>query len=297
MVYFGIVMLVAILGAEPTQIEAGHAQNPAYRDVLERGLKAEGQVVKLPEPRLRDGEQAEAQRIALREVAGSDRALDELLRNSVTAPYIIKVRDIKADSATIRLADIWFVVYADLKEVNPAKEAARSDGKEVEAGNMAVQTRLLKSDDLRSADITPKTDSPEQTTWYAHVHGRLLGRIELDVTNQVVASQTGESIVLASRTDPAFDKAGPNANGWRPIGANGDGKTGGALKTYPGGVSYTKISRLALKPGALLVEIHSAFVEPHDWFHGAPILRSKLSVIAQDQIRSLRRELARRPGN
>ncbi len=297
MVYFGFAMLLTTLGAEPTPVEAGHAQNPVYREVLEQGLKAEGQEVKLPEPRLHDGEQADAQRDALREVAGSDRALDELLRNSVTAPYIIKVRDIKADSSTIRLADVWFVVHADLKDVNPAKEAARSDGKEVEAGNMAVQTRLLKSDDLRSAGITPVPDSPDRTTWYAHVHGRLLGRIELDVTNQVVASQTVDSIVLASRTDPAFDKAGPNGNGWRPIGSNGAEKTGGALKTYPGGISYTKISRLALKPGALLVEIHSAFVEPHDWFQGAPILRSKLSVIAQDQIRSLRRELARRPAN
>ena len=37
----------------------------------------------------------------------------------------------------------------------------------------------------------------------------------------------------------------------------------------------------------------AAFVEPNEWFQGAPILRSKFSVIAQDQIRSLRRELAR----
>ena len=68
---------------------------------------------------------------------------------------------------------------------------------------------------------------------------------------------------------------------------------GGPLKPYSGGISYTKISRLALQPGALLVEIHSDFIEPNDWFQGAPILRSKFSVMAQDQIRSLRRELAR----
>jgi hypothetical protein len=42
----------------------------------------------------------------------------------------------------------------------------------------------------------------------------------------------------------------------------------------------------------LLVEAHFAFAEPRAWFDGAPILRSKLSLIAQDQIRRLRRELA-----
>ncbi|MGP0067740.1 MAG: hypothetical protein ACLQGP_29620 [Isosphaeraceae bacterium] len=283
-------IVIAAIGAEPPQVEAGHAKNPVYAGVLESGLKADGEVVKLPAPRLHDGEAADAQRAALREVAGSDRALAELVRNSVTAPYIIKVRDVKSGGATIRVADIWFVVHADIAQVDPAKEAARSDGQSVEAGNMAVQTRLLKADDLRAAGIAPAPESPAPSTWYTHIHGRLLGRIELEVTNQIVASQTAESIVIASRTDPAFDKAGPNANGWRPIG----GETAeGALRSYQGGISYSKISRLAFQPGALLVEIHSAFIEPHEWFQGAPILRSKFSVIAQDQIRSLRRELVR----
>ncbi len=64
-----------------------------------------------------------------------------------------------------------------------------------------------------------------------------------------------------------------------------------------GGASITRISRLASMPGALLVEGHFAFAEPHAWFDGAPILRSKISLVAQDQIRRLRRELAQKaPG-
>ena len=54
-----------------------------------------------------------------------------------------------------------------------------------------------------------------------------------------------------------------------------------------------KVSRLATVPGALLVEAHFAFSEPQAWFDGAPILRSKIGVVAQDQIRGLRRELAK----
>ncbi len=220
-----------------------------YLDVLQKGLKMDGQVVKLPVPRLRDDEEPDARRAELREVAGSDRALEDLLRDSVTAPYIIKVRDVKAEAATIRVADVWFVVHADIAQVNPEKEAARSDGKAVEAGNMAVQTRLLKGDTLRAAGITPPAKASGLSTWYTHLHGRLLGRIEIEVTNQVVASRTDDSIVIASRTDPAFDKPGPDANGWRTIGTSGNDKAEGTLKPYAGGISYSKISRLGFKPG------------------------------------------------
>ena len=131
----------------------GMPGTPVYVGVLDEGLKANGATVKLPEPRLRDGQAADVQRAALREVAGSDQKLEELVRNSVTAPYIIKVHDVKAGDATIRVIDLWFVVYADIAEIDPAKEAAKADDKEVEAGNMVMRTRLLKPEDLRAAGI------------------------------------------------------------------------------------------------------------------------------------------------
>jgi hypothetical protein len=289
-------ILFSVPGADPPQVEPAHARNPIYIQVLNQGLEFEGRTVTLPLPRLSDGQDATAQRTALQEVAGETRAVEDLLRNSVTAPYLIKVRDLKTASATIRFVDLWFVVYADIARVDPAQQAARTDGKEVEAGNMVFQSRLLKPDDLRAAGIQPVDQASSRNTWYAHIQGRLLDRIGFDVTNHVVASQSGESIVIAARTDPAFDKAKPNANGWESLASTAEaaGKAQGTGKPYSGGHSYTKISRLAFKPEALLVEMHAAFVEPNEWFQGAPILRSKFSVIAQDQIRSLRRELVRK---
>ncbi len=291
-------IMLVICSADPPRVELEHAKNSVYLEVLSQDFPRGGQGLRFPEPRLRDGQDADAQRTALREVAGSDQALGELVRNSVTAPYILKVRDTRAGDATIRAADLWFVVYAEIAQLDPAREAARFDGKEAEAGNMKFQTRLLKAGDLRAAGIAPPAQTPGPHVWYGHIHGRLLDRIEFGVTNQVVGSQSSESIVIAARTDPAFDKAGPHRNGWRSIAASASagGQSQGALQPYAGGVSYTKISRLAFQPGALLVEMHGAFVEPQEWFQGAPILRSKFSVIAQDQIRTLRRELARRRG-
>jgi hypothetical protein len=277
------------------KIESPHARNAVYAHVLNQGISAAGQTVRLPEPRLLDGQDQSAQRAALRDVAGSDRALDDLLRNSVTAPYIIKVHDVKATDATIRGADVWFVVYADLKQIDFQQEAARTDQKEAEVANMWFKTSLLKDTDLRAAGVDPSS-AAGQNTWYSHVRARLLDRIEFEVTNQVCASQSDESVVVASRTDPAFDKAGSNPNGWKPLPPQGGPKAEVPAKSCPGGISYAKISRSQLKPGALLVEMHMAFVEPQEWFQGAPILRSKFSLVAQDQIRRLRRDLARKQG-
>ncbi len=289
-------IIFAALLAGQTSLEPDHARNSIFKLVLDEGLESSDKKVTLPKPRLVDGQDAESQRAALREAAGSDRALDDLLRDSVTAPYIIKVRDLKSSNATIRQADVWFVAYSELKQVDFGQEAARTDQKEVEVANMWFQTRLLKENDLRGSGIKAAPAESGQNQWYSHVHSKLLDRIDFEVTNLIVASQSADSIVVASRTDPAFAKAGSLANAWKPIPRDGGSKTEITPKPYEGGMSYAKISRLAIKPGALLVEIHMAFVEPDGWFQGAPILRSKFSVAAQDQIRTLRRELAKKRG-
>jgi hypothetical protein len=289
-------ILLATLVAGQTQVEPAHAQNSVFKLVLDEGLESGSQKVTLAKPRLVDGQDAESQRTALREIAGSDRALDDLLRDSVTAPYIIKVRDLKSSGATIRFADVWFVVYSDLKQVDFGQEASRTDQKEVEVANMWFQTRLLSENDLRAAAIKAAPVASGQNQWYSHVHAKLLDRIDFEVTNLIVASQSPDSIVVASRTDPAFAKSASLANSWKSIPREADGKTDVTPKRYEGGMSYAKISRLAIKPGAVLVEMHMAFAEPDGWFQGAPILRSKFSVAAQDQIRSLRRELAKKRG-
>jgi hypothetical protein len=289
-------ILLAGLLAGQTQIEPAHAQNSVYRKVLDHGLEIGGQKIELPPPRVADGQESAAQRAALREVAGSDRALEDLLRDSVTAPYVIKVRDVKMTGATIRMADVWFVVFADLKQVDFGQEASHTDQKEVEVANMSFQTRLLTDDYFRSIGMKPDAAAPGQSNWYVRVHARLLDRIDFEATNQVMATQTPESIVIASRTDPKFAEVPGLVNRWKPLSREGTTKTDERARPYEGGMSYAKISRIELKPRAILVEMHMAFVEPDGWFQGAPILRSKFSVVAQDQIRSLRRELGKKQG-
>src|SRR6185437_11102202 len=107
------------------------------------------------------------------------------------------------------------------------------------------------------------------------------------------ATRATGSWVVASATDPRFDKGNDFPNRWHAIKRQGGRDEAGPDETYPGGASYLKVSRLATVPGALLVESRFAFFEPRAWFDGAPVLRSKIAVVAQDRIRGLRRDLAK----
>ena len=69
--------------------------------------------------------------------------------------------------------------------------------------------------------MKPPPVVPGQNKWYSHVHARLLDRIDFEATNQVMATQSPESIVIASRTDPAFAKVPGFANRWKPLAKEG----------------------------------------------------------------------------
>ncbi len=279
-------LLLSFLTEVAAEPASGHEANTVYTQVIRDGIDLGGQRIRLPEPLLKDGQEAEAQNAALLGIAGSDRALSDLQRDSVTAPYILKVHDVKTNSGVMRLVDLWFVVRASLEDIEPMKIAAQASGRTVGAGNMEFRDRLLTAEELKPRGRSA-VSGRELSRWYSHVEGKLLDRIEVAATSEVVASRTADSLIIASRTDRAFDAPGPFANRWRAVGHEG----AGADQVYDGGISYARIDRLERPDGALLVEVHAAFIEPEPWFHGAPILRSKFAPVAQDQIRRLRREL------
>jgi hypothetical protein len=280
-----VALLLLSIAVEP-EVEPPHAANALFQALRTEGIPIAGTKVTFPPPILTDGLPAEAERAALKGVAGSEGKLNDLLSDSISAPFVLKVHDDDGgDGMIIRRSDLWFVVRADLAALDPAEIARRaSDARPVEAGNMRFESQRLGDGDLRARGI-----EPVDREWFVHVTGRLLDRIHVEATDQTIASRTDQSWVIAARTDPRFDRDAKAPNRWWPI---EPGEKPGAEHPYPGGASYAKVSRLRCAPGALLVEAHFAFAEPRVWFDGAPILRSKFSLIAQDQIRRLRRELA-----
>jgi hypothetical protein len=224
-------------------------------------------------------------------VAESDQAVDDLLRDSVSAPFKMKIRNVAAREGTIRVVDLWFVVYASLDDLDlDTLSGQTSKGGAAEVGNMRFEGRTLTDAELAKRHIEPE----QKYDRYVHTSALLLDRIALEATNRTVVTKTGDTLIVASRTATAFDKDAEFPNRWRPITRRDGREQPGAPRPYAGGCSYAKVSKLALKPGALLVEIHGAFDEPKAWFDGAPILRSKISLVAQDQVRHLRREIAKR---
>ena len=267
--------------------EPVHEGNSVYVDAIRSGFHADGATIRFPGPILKDGLDANQQHAALLKLSGSARALADLLRDSVTAPFLLKVRDRKMTDATVRIVDLWFVVRGDLASLDPVEVASRAGGKAVEAGNMRFASRLLTDDELKPRGRSSHRGR-DLARWFVHLEGRLLDRIAVEATNEAVATRTEESMVIAGRTDPVFNSDTTLANRWRTLGQDGQAGSG---QPFRGGLSYAKISRLKQPPGSLLVEFHGAFSEPEAWFQGNPILRSKFAPIAQDQIRRLRREL------
>src|SRR5690242_9093409 len=102
-----VIVGAAVVLAQAPASEPAHAANAVYRQLTGAGAMLAGHRVTLPAPLLRDGLSAESERAALVRLVGSERALADLTRDSVSAPSILKVRDERAGAETlIRLGDL-----------------------------------------------------------------------------------------------------------------------------------------------------------------------------------------------
>src|SRR4029077_14600397 len=108
-------------------------------------------------------------------------ALADLLRDSVTAPFILKPRDQKTTEATVRMIDLWFVVRGELDGIDPVEMAQQFSGNAVEAGNMRFESRLLTDDELKPSGRSTRRNR-DFAGWFVHLKGRLLDRIAVEAT-------------------------------------------------------------------------------------------------------------------
>ena len=284
-----IALVLVALGQGPAP-EPGLAANLVLRSVLEEGLAVGGVTARFPGPCLRDGMPETERRAALK--SAIDGPLDEFLRDSVNAPFKLKVRDVPYPDGVVRVVDLWFAVHADLDEVDTDDLSGKEQkGGKVEVGNMNFEVRTLAEAELKAHGKAAGGDMDR----YVVTGGRLLDRVRVVTTNHIVASKSKESLTVASKSDPGFDGDKDLGNHWTLLPRPGEARKGpGDPRAYVGSAGYARIGRFSEKPSILLVESHIAFAEPKAWFDGAPILRSKIGLVAQDQVRQLRREVARR---
>ena len=123
--------------------------------------------------------------------------------------------------------------------------ASQASGKAVEAGNMRFESRLLTDDELKPRGRSSQRGR-DLARWFVHLEGRLLDRIAVEATSESVATRTEESMVIAGRTDPAFDSDPKLANRWRTIGQDGQA---GPATPVPRGLELCQDQPLEAAPG------------------------------------------------
>lgn len=277
-------LLLATLNAD------GHEKdNPLYRELRETGVAVGGGLHSpLPAPLMPDGLDAKAQRAVIEKLAGDDYPLDELLRKSVVAPHVYKFREVKPSdpAAPAYGVDLWFIAYGDLDTL--AKKDASTFFQSV---RKEVKLHVLTPDELAKRGLKAGKIGGTQTR-YAHTSYPLLEKVEVALTSRTMLSQAPDSLLLATALDPAFAKDEQFPNRWRAILRDGDDEMKlGPPHPYDGSGMYMKVTRLAEPKGALFVEYHRVSTEPKKWFDGANLLRSKMPILIQSEVRSFRREL------
>jgi hypothetical protein len=261
--------------------------NSLYKELLEKGIPVgDKQALKLPAPTMADGLDKAEQAKVLQKLAGDDYQIDELVRASVVAPHIYKFRELDASAADGRGrgVDLWFIAYGNLDQLTSKTLQGSFGG----GSNRVTQ---IKDADLTKRGIKVKAEDGLEET-YLHVVGSILDRVQVSSTNHGMISRNKESIVLATHLDPRFAKDADFANQWRSITLQDNGKDIlGTSQPYEGAGMYIKLTKLHEPVGAVFVEYHQAFVEPKKWFDAPNMLKSKLPIVIQSEVRAFRRDL------
>jgi hypothetical protein len=244
----------------------------------------------LPAPSMADGLDVAKQQEVLAAVAGTNYSVEELVRPSVVAPFVLKYRDVRPSDpdAPAYGIDLWFVAHGDLDAL-----AGKDFLDKWQAGRKDQQVQVLTAAELAKRKLEERSGEGRQER-YGHAVFTVLDRVQVSATLHSVLTRQTDSILAAARVEPRFRDDPEFPNRWRSIGRDDDGKpVVGEPHPYGGAGAYLKITRLIEPAGALFVEYHLVFTEPKDWFGGANLLRSKVPILTQSEVRAFRRELAR----
>lgn len=278
----GAVLLVVLFG-QPM----GHeASNPPFRSLLTQGVLVDGKKLAIMPPKMADGLDAKAQMAVLREVAGKEYDVEELLRDSKVAPQVVRIRDVPGGPAEApwRAVDVYFIAYGKLDTAADAEFLQRfltSNRK----GNTA---KTITAADLSKRKLPDRSAKNEST---GYISFDFLDRVRLSLVGHNCWSRTDQSIVAAAYIDPAFNHDPEYPNQWQPLTKDGDSVILGKPSSYSSAGLYLKITELVEPKGALFVEGHAVFAEPMGWFDGANLLRSRLPAVIQNNVRQMRDRL------
>ena len=265
-------------------------QNPVYQQLRTTGISVgEKTLAVVPAPTIADGMDSAAQQAAVAAIPRLRVSPDVFLRDSVTAPFAISVGDLTETDAGLRLrtVEVWFVAYGNFDALRENRQWLESFLRRSDQ-----DVHVLTEEELKSRNVPPTEASTEGRAGWTHTVSQLLERVELSATTYTVWSNTPESTLAAGLVDSRFLEDAEYPNQWRPITSQRDGtQTLGSAKPYSASASYMKATRLKEPSGAILLEYHTVFNQPAEWFGGRDLIRSKLPMVVQSEIRNFRRKL------
>ena len=277
------------------------ATNPLFQSLQKPGFELDGTArVTLPAPLVADGLDATAQQAVLAKIVGDRYPVDEFVRPSVVAPFVLKLPKTSGNAAAARGVDLWFIVYGDLDDLakdDILKEFTTARGKDATIHVLSPKELKARQIPSTNGDGVKLSLAPGQTEErFAHTVATILDRVELHSTSRCVLSRTEDSVVIATLVDHRFDNDREFPNKYRRLirSDGGEATTKGQPQPYAGAGGYLKATQLSQPKGAILVEYHSIYSEPNDWFNSANLLQSKLPILLQSRVRELRRDLRKK---
>ena len=295
----GLLALAAAVGVASTASADGHpsSSHPVVAELVDVGLKlaagddGEAAIVKLTPPLLRARMTPDEQQSAMEDLLGANR-LDRYLADKVVTPQYLRVKTEKklGEAGTIRRLDQYFVVYGDLELIRDEGLLEDFMAKEKKEQGPAKFEQYMERRDT-PADGEPV--DPAKPYLYRYrlplldkvVMSGLIRGQSVSPEGMLIESAVSAEDLLDDEKDPTVWQAMPRQ-------AEGDEDLGPPTP-YRGLAGYLQVTELGFKPGALLVECHGVLVEPTGWFDGRNLLASKLPAVAQENMRSFRRKLAR----
>jgi hypothetical protein len=267
-------------------------ENSVYNDLVERGIAVGDSAVKLPEPSLSPEADAKEQTEVIRRVSEKKYDYDQFVRKSPVAPFMLEINTVGAEGGDrVQKIDLWFVAYGKLDAVSDEDMLGQiaGGGSRSEKG----ESEQLTDEELRERDSKVESSDNRRESYY-HTDAPLLDKVQISGIGHGVTTRTSNSILAASLLDPHFVDDAKYPNRWRPILREPSGKTRlGEPHPYVGFGGYCQVVALKEPKGGLFFECHMAINEPHGWFNGENLLRSKLPIVMNDNVRTLRRKLAK----
>lgn len=213
-------------------------------------------------------------------------------RNSTVSPTLLSIYEAQPAGEHTRLyhVDITFVVFGGLKLVQSDSFLLGMAQGLLQAGanDREFKSRFLKRRDLAQRGIE-LTGADEHII---HNRFKIWDRLIVSATSHVEVTRDENSMLTAAILDTRFIDDEKFPTQWQPIHRNAVGHLQyGDPQPYCRGGFYFHLTELPEPAGAVLVEYHQLFEEPHGWFGGANLLRSKLPLFVPVGIQYFREQL------